>query len=117
VRGVELQLPWGNETERLRGERIAAAIPSARVVDRQPLDAVARRVAGAQVVIGVDTGLLHLAAALTVPLIAIFVGSEPGLTGPMGAGPIAIVGGNRAMPTSDEVLAALDRLGTGLTRQ
>jgi len=30
-------------------------------------------------VIGVDTGLLHLAAALGVPLVAIFLGSEPGL--------------------------------------
>jgi heptosyltransferase-1 len=117
VRGIELQLPWGNETERLRGERLAAAIPGARVVDRQPLDGVARRIAGAQVVVGVDTGLLHLAAALSVPLIGIFVGSEPGLTGPMGPGPIAIVGGNGAMPTPDEALAALDRLGTGLTRQ
>lgn len=117
VRGIELQLPWGNETERLRGERIAAAIPRARVLDRQPLDTVARRIAGAQVVIGVDTGLLHLAAALTVPLIGIFIGSEPGLTGPMGRGPIAIVGGNGAMPTTDDVLAALDHIGTGLTRQ
>jgi len=117
VRGIELQLPWGNETERLRGERIASAIPGARVVDRQPLDAVARRIAGAQVVVGVDTGLLHLGAALMVPLIGIFVGSEPGLTGPMGRGPIAIVGGNGALPTPDDVLTALDRVGTGLTRQ
>jgi len=117
VRGIELQLPWGNEAERLRGQRIAAAIPGARIVDRQPLDAVARRIAGAQVVIGVDTGLLHLAAALTVPLVGIFVGSEPGLTGPIGRGPIAIVGGNGARPTPDDVLAALDRVGTGLTRQ
>jgi len=31
--------------------------------------------------------------------------------------PIAIVGGNGAMPAPDDVLAALDRLGTGLTRQ
>ncbi len=117
ARGLELQLLWGDQTERLRGERLAAAIKGARIIDRQPLDAVARRIAGAQVVIGVDTGLLHLAAALAVPLIGIFIGSEPGLTGPMGGGPIAIVGGKGAMPTPDDALAALDRLGTGLTRQ
>ncbi len=117
ARGIELQLLWGDQMERLRGERIAAAIAGARVIDRQALDAVARRIAGAQVVIGVDTGLLHLAAALAVPLIGIFIGSEPGLTGPMGGGPIAIVGGKGALPTPDDVLAALDRLGTGLTRQ
>ena len=34
-------------------------------------------IAGAQLVVGVDTGLLHLAAALGVPLVAIFTGSEP----------------------------------------
>jgi len=117
ARGLALQLTWGNDAERLRGERIAAGIPGARVVDRQPLDAVARRIAGAQVVIGVDTGLLHLAAALDVPLIGIFVGSEPGLTGPKGRGSIGIVGGNGAVPTPDEVLAALDLIGTELTRQ
>ena len=50
-------------------------------------------IAGASFVIGVDTGLLHLAAALGVPLVAIFVGSEPGLTGPIG--PRADRGGRR----------------------
>ena len=45
---------------------------------------LARLMAGAAFVVGVDTGLLHLAAALGVPLIAIFSASEPGLTGPDG---------------------------------
>ncbi|MBI4365843.1 MAG: lipopolysaccharide heptosyltransferase I, partial [Deltaproteobacteria bacterium] len=70
--GTELVLPWGTQTERARSIRIAAALPGARVGERQPLDAVARLIAGAQFVVGVDTGLLHLAAALGVPLVAIF---------------------------------------------
>ena len=53
---------------------------------------MARMIARAAFVVGVDTGLLHLAAALGVPLVAIFVGSEPGLHGPLGAGKIEIVG-------------------------
>ncbi len=110
ARGLEVLVPWGTETERERSVRIAADIPGARVPDRRPLDQVAVLVAGARFVVGVDTGLLHLAAALRVPLVGIFVGSEPGLTGPMGAGPIAIVGHNGAMPTHDEVLGALDGL-------
>jgi len=110
TRGLELQLPWGTEAERQRSERIAAGIPRARVLDRRPLDELARRIAAARFVIGVDTGLLHLAAAFGVPLVGIFVGSEPGLTGPQGQGPIAIVGGNRAMPEGDDVLKALDGL-------
>ena len=96
--------------ERARSGRIAAALPNARVPERQPLDRVARLVAGASFVIGVDTGLLHLAAAVGVPLVAIFVGSEPGLTGPMGQGPIAVVGGKRELPSVADVKAALERL-------
>ena len=57
-------LPWGTEAERARSEYIAAAVPGARVPDRVPLDQVAKLIAGAQFVVGVDTGLLHLAAAL-----------------------------------------------------
>jgi lipopolysaccharide heptosyltransferase I len=108
ARGIELLLPWGSEPERVRSERIAASIPGARAPERRPLDEVARRIAGAQFVVGVDTGLLHLAAALAVPLVGIFVGSEPGLTGPMGQGPVAIVGRKNAMPATGDVLAALN---------
>jgi heptosyltransferase-1 len=42
--------------------------------------------------------------------VAIFVGSEPGLTGPMGQGPIAVVGGRDKVPSVAEVAAALERL-------
>jgi heptosyltransferase-1 len=105
-----LLLPWGNEAERARSTRIAAALDDAPVPERQPLDAMARLIAGASFVVGVDTGLLHLAAALGVPLVAIFVGSEPGLTGPMGRGPIAVLGGKDQMPSVDEVAGALERL-------
>jgi heptosyltransferase-1 len=45
-----------------------------------------------------------------VPLVGIFVGSEPGLTGPMGQGPIAIVGGGHDQPSAADVTAALERL-------
>ena len=78
--------------------------------ERAPLDEVARLIAGAQFVVGVDTGLLHLAAALGVPLVAIFAGSEPGLTGPVGSGPIAVLGRQGAPPSVSEVHEALQRI-------
>src|SRR5262249_48292337 len=81
---------------------IADALRQGRVAERAPLDQVARLIAGAAFVIGVDTGLLHLAAALGVPLVGIFLGSEPGLTGPRGRGPIAIVGGKALAPAAGE---------------
>jgi heptosyltransferase-1 len=109
-----LMLPWGTLAERARSERIAAALADAQVEasvpDRQPLDRMARLIAGASFVVGVDTGLLHLAAALSVPLLAIFVGSEPGLTGPVGAGAIAVVGGKHKLPSVAEVTRALESL-------
>ncbi len=109
-RGVELVLPWGRPSERDRSARIGRALGHTGVPDHGPLDAVARLIAGASFAIGVDTGLLHLAAALGVPLVAIFVASEPGLTGPMGSGPIAVVGGRTKPPSARDVVAALDRI-------
>jgi heptosyltransferase I len=108
--GLDLVLPWGTVIEKARSERVAAALPRARVPERAPLDAVARLIAGAELVIGVDTGLLHLAAALGVPLVAIFAGSKPNLTGPVGNGPLAVLGAHGAAPSVDEVRGAVDGL-------
>ena len=110
ARNLRLVLPWGNGREQERSRAIAAALPEAMVPDLQPLDAVARLIAGASLVVGVDTGLLHLAGALGVPLVGIFVGSEPGLTGPMGPGPIAVIGGKGEMPDPAAAMAAVDRI-------
>jgi heptosyltransferase-1 len=105
--GIDLVLPWGTPAERARSERIAAALPHARVPDRAPLDAVARLIAGAQFVVGVDTGLLHLAAALSVPLVAIFAGSKPNLTGPVGSGRIKVLGAEGEPPSVEAVADAI----------
>jgi heptosyltransferase-1 len=109
-RNTELRLLWGTDLERARSEHIAAAIPGARVEKRKPLDQVAALIAGAQFVVGVDTGLLHLAAALGVPLVAIFTGSRPGLTGPVGSGPITILGSDGAPPAVDAVIEAVAKV-------
>jgi lipopolysaccharide heptosyltransferase I len=110
ARGLDLVLPWGTADEQARSQRIAAILPRARVPEREPLDAVAGLLAGADFVVGVDTGLLHLAAALGVPLVAIFAGSKPGLTGPVGSGPIHVLGGEGAPPTVDEVSEAVEKI-------
>jgi heptosyltransferase I len=109
-RGLEIVLPWGSDDEHAAAARIAASVPGARVPDKAPLDAMARLIAGASLVVGVDTGLLHLAAALGVPLVAIFVASEPGLTGPMGRGPIEIVGAMDEPPFVAQVTTAIEKV-------
>jgi heptosyltransferase-1 len=111
ARGYDLVIPWGSEAERGRSAAIVSRVARACAPQRRPLDEVAQLIAGARFVVGVDTGLMHLAAALGVPLVAVFVGTAPGLYGPMGAGPIAIVGGENGAPTTDEVFAAVERIG------
>lgn len=110
ARGLVPVLPWGTSAERARSERIAAALGAAQVPERRPLDDMARLIGGARLVVGVDTGLLHLAAAYAVPLVAIFVDSDPGLTGPMGAGAIEITGARAAAPAPEHVLRAIARV-------
>jgi heptosyltransferase-1 len=110
ARGYRVVLPWGSEAEQRRSEEIAAATPNAVVPALQPLDDAARMIARATFVVGVDTGLLHLAAALSVPLVAIFVGTEPGQHGPLGAGKIEIVGTIGHTPSVSDVRAAVERI-------
>jgi lipopolysaccharide heptosyltransferase I len=109
-RGVDIVLPWGNDREHARAAHLAANIAKGRVADAMPLDRMARLIAGAQFVVGVDTGLLHLAAALGVPLFAIFAGSRPELTGPIGQGPIEVMGGKASPPGVNDVAAAIERV-------
>jgi heptosyltransferase I len=108
--GLELALPWGTEGERLRSERLAAQLVNAQVPARRPLDEAAQMIAGASLVVGVDTGLVHLAAAFGVPLVAIFASSEPGLTGPVGPGPIAIIDGKGKAPHHADVIVTISKL-------
>ena len=108
--GLDVVLPWGNEAERLRSERLAVAIPGSRVLDRQPLDVTAEVIGNAALVVGVDTGLLHLAAAYGVPLIAVFLATDPGLTGPVGSGPITVIGGKGVYPSFERAIEAAEKL-------
>ncbi len=81
ARGVRPVFPWGSTAERERAERLAAALPAAIVAPRLSLTDAATLLAGSTMVVGVDTGLVHLAAAVAVPTIAIFCASDPLLTG------------------------------------
>jgi heptosyltransferase-1 len=58
----------------------------------------------------VDTGIAHLAAALNVPVVAIFCASDPALTGVYTSGPAVNLGNRNAPPSSAEVIAAVERL-------
>ena len=107
---INLLLPFGSPTEKARADRLAEQLENTRVPIGRAIDDMARMIAGASFVVGVDTGILHLAAALGVPLVGIFCGSEPALTGPIGSGPIEVVGGKGVTPSVEDVLAAVARV-------
>lgn len=108
--GLVAVLPWGNEQEKSRGERLASAIPSALCPPRLNLEEATVLLGKARAAVGVDTGLSHLAAALDIPTIGIYTATDPGLTG-LYAGPRAVnLGGKGKPPSVDAVIIKLTGL-------
>ena len=108
--GLHCLLPWGSEEERRRCARIATAVPRAIVPPHLPLAGIARLAREARCVIGVDTGLAHLAAALGVPAVGLYCGSDPASTGLYGDGRVRNLGGAGRPPSVAEVQEAVAAL-------
>ncbi len=112
--GLRCVLPSGNAAERGRAAGLANALGRAIAAPSMNLAELAGLLAGAALVVGVDTGLVHLAAALNRPTLALYCASDPELTGVL-AGAGATTGalnlGHRgAPPTAGEVIGAALRL-------
>jgi heptosyltransferase-1 len=86
VTGRAVVLPWGDAEERRRAVRladgIAGALPLSRKLDGEE---VAELVAAADFAIGIDTGLMHLAAAFDVPGVTLFGPTDAKYAMPYGA--------------------------------
>ena len=82
--GWQIRLPWATLQERLRAERIAQAGPTSAVLPASRLDSLAALISESAAVVGVDTGLAHLAAALGVPSVSLYGATAPELTGTVG---------------------------------
>lgn len=109
--GIDILLPWGNDAERERSVALASGHARAVVPPHRPLVQMTTVLAHADVVVGVDTGLVHLAAALHVPTVAIFTSTDARLAGVSIAGAHAIdLGGNADVPAADAVIAAIGTL-------
>lgn len=104
---IRCVLPWGSATEHARSQRLSAQIPDAICPPKLTLTDLAALLGGAQSIIGVDTGLAHLAAALDKPTVGIYTATDPMLTG-LHAGKRAVnLGGIHRSPTVDEVVSTL----------
>ena len=104
-KGLTCLLPAGNAVEHQRAERIARAIPGAIALPSLNLTELAQQLAAARIVIGVDTGLVHLAAALGRPTLALFSASDSALTGVLAQTPAFNLGTCGHPPGVGDVLA------------
>lgn len=99
-------LPGGTDAERAAAARLSAAMPDAMAAPKTTLAEAAALLAHASHVVGVDTGLTHLAVALGRPTVGVYCATRPRLTGLHGGGSTNL-GGPGAAPTVDAVAAAL----------
>ena len=103
-------LPWGSSEEHNRSVRIAAGMPHTIVPPALALPDLAGVLGRASVVVGVDTGLTHLAAALQVPTAGIYCATDPEATGLYPALRAVNIGGKDIVPSVLEVIAAMARI-------
>ena len=107
--GMDVVLPWGTPDEREAARRIAKELPHGGVVaPAMDLAEAAALLGHSRCVAGVDTGLTHLAAAMGVPTVGIYVATRPELTG-LHATNAVNVGGAGQPPSVDDVLTAFNK--------
>ncbi|MBL0142232.1 MAG: lipopolysaccharide heptosyltransferase I [Betaproteobacteria bacterium] len=104
---ITVVYPGGSDAERSEAARLAASTPGASAAPSMTLLEAAGLLAHASAVIGVDTGLTHLAVALGTPTVGIYVATQPGLTGLHGGDRAVNLGGPGEAPSAEQVAHVL----------
>lgn len=114
AQGLMMWLPWASASEQARAQRIAAQVPQAVVLPKLSLQQLAAQMPQAQFAVGVDTGLSHLAAALDIPVVALYTDTEPAFTGVAGGrrAPAMNLGGKGQVPPVEAVIEQLTAMLT-----
>jgi heptosyltransferase-1 len=113
--GLASVLFWGAPDEEQRVRTLVSAMMRAQAAPKSPIDTIAATLAGARVVIGLDTGLTHLAAALGRPTVGFYCDYDPALVGLVGDGHVRSLGGVGRPPSGEDVIAAVrDVMGATL---
>ncbi|ACH37874.1 ADP-heptose--lipopolysaccharide heptosyltransferase [Citrifermentans bemidjiense Bem] len=82
---ASILFPWGNEGERAAVAGIAAEIGAgSRVLDRYSLKGLTALLKKVDLVVGGDTGPVHLAAAVGTPTVSFYRASDGKRSGPLG---------------------------------
>ena len=104
-------LPWGNDSEYEDCLSIYDQTNNTKILEKISIDALAQQLSKAKFVIGVDSGLTHLASALDILTIGLFMHSHPNLTGIKNPNAIAEnIGGYSQNPHIDEVIKKFEDL-------
>lgn len=82
---IPVYLPWGNEVEKARAEKLAKKSQHAIVLPKLSINQLARVLKHAAGVVSVDTGLGHLSNALETPTIGLYGPTDPIRVGMMGS--------------------------------
>lgn len=107
--GLALKLLAGNDTEAAYSQTLIQGRENAMVLPRMGLTAVAEVLSGATIMVGLDSGLTHLSAALGRDTIGIYKASTPVRTPLIGAGLTASLGDRDKPPSVKEVLTTLEQ--------
>ena len=103
-------LPWGSAQEKAEAETLAASIPNARVLPKLAMTDAVTLARCAGLVIGVDTGLTHIAAAFLRPTVEIYADSARWKTEGNWSDCIVNLGDAGAPPSVAEVQGAIAQL-------
>lgn len=101
--GMQVVVMWGSPPERELAEQIAQTCEG-QVPPFLSVGQVIDVMAGAALVVGLDTGMTHIAAASGRPTLGVYCDHEPGLAGMTGAGPVTSLGGKGQVPSLQDVL-------------
>jgi ADP-heptose:LPS heptosyltransferase/lauroyl/myristoyl acyltransferase len=116
---------FGTERDVGIADAVAEGFPADRVENlagKTGLPAFADRLSACSLLVSNDTGGMHLANALGVPVVGLFGPTNPVRTGPVFAAPVRILqppgcpptgGGSLAGLSPESVIAAIANLGTG----
>lgn len=106
--GYQVVFPWGSPKELKISTLMASQVPGAIVPSAFSIGEAFRLVAHAELTIGVDSGLTHLAAALGKPTIEIYCDSPRWKTEAYWSRKITNLGDFKSVPQVNEVLKATE---------
>jgi heptosyltransferase-1 len=111
-RGFRVASPRGSAGERAEAEQIAAQVPGSSVLPNMSVTEIARMIDACALVVGTDTGFVHLAHALQKRTVMIFVATSPSHCGIESPYRSISIGDGRSAPPVRAALDAIDYVHT-----